>query len=104
MGIKLAVYPTWSDTHGLEQAKANARWLAKHLSNCLADDVKVTPLLTLPGWMVKSLVKPTGNELRVMSHKNVRDVVVNGRAPLLDRKRIDQIGYQLELTCRDVEI
>lgn len=53
--------------------------------------------------MVKSLVKPAGNELRVLSHKNVRDVVVNGRAPLLDRNHIDQIGYQLELKCRGVE-
>ena len=100
---KTLQYPNWNDTHGLDQAKANARWLAKHLSNALAEEIKVTPILTLPGWLVTNRVKPTGNELRVLSHKQIRSVIVDGREPVIDDKRLKQIGYQLELKCRDVE-
>ena len=96
-------YPNWNDTHGLDQAKGNARWLAKHLSNALAEEIKVTPILTLPGWLVTSRVRPAGNELRVLNHKQIRSVIVDGREPVIEDKRIKQIGYQLELKCRDVE-
>jgi hypothetical protein len=101
---KTLQYPNWSDTHGLEQAKANAKWLAKHLSNSLAENIKVTPILTLPGWFVTSSVRPSGNELRVLNHKLIRSVIVDGRAPvIIDEQRLKQIGHQLELKCRDVE-
>jgi hypothetical protein len=100
---KTLQYPNWTDTHGLDQAKANAKWLAKHLSNARAEEIKVTPILTLPGWLITSRVRPSGNELRVLNHKQIRSVIVDGRAPVLDEKRVKQIGYQLELKCRDVE-
>ena len=114
---KTLQYPNWNDTHGLDQAKANARWLAKHLSNALAEEIKVTPILTLPGWLVTNRVKPAGNELRVLNHKQIRSVIVDGREPVIDESRakrdaarssltqtqIKRIGYQLELKCRDVE-
>ncbi len=63
----------------------------------------VTPILTLPGWLVTNRVKPAGNELRVLNHKQIRSVIVNGSEPVIDDKRLKQIGYQLELKCRDVE-
>jgi len=100
---KTLQYPNWTDTHGLDQAKANARWLAKHLSNALQEDIKVTPILTLPGWLVTSRVRPSGNELRALNHKQIRSVIVNGSDPVIDDKRLKQLGYQLELKCRDVE-
>ena len=100
---KTLQYPNWNDTHGLDQAKANARWLVKHLSNVLQEEIKVTPILTLPGWLVTNRVNPTGNELRVLNHKQIRSVIVNGSEPVIDDKRLKQIGYQLELKCRDVE-
>jgi hypothetical protein len=100
---KTLQYPNWNDTHGLDQAKANARWLAKHLSNALAEEIKVTPILTLPGWLVTNRVKPAGNELRVLNHKQIRSVIVDGHETVIDDKRLKQIGYQLELKCRDVE-
>jgi len=96
-------FPNWNDTHGIDQAKANAKWLAKHLSNALAEEIKSIPILTLPGWYVTSSVRPSGNELRVLNHKQIRSVIIDGRTPVLDDKRIKQIGYQLELKCRDVE-
>ena len=87
----------------LRRAKANARWLAKHLSNPFAEEIKVRPILTSPGWLVTSRVRPSGCELRVLNHKQIRSVIVVGREPVLDDKRLKQIGYQLELKCRDVE-
>jgi hypothetical protein len=48
-------------------------------------------------------VRPSGNDLRVLNHKQIRSVIINGRGPILDEKRLTQIGYQLELKCRDVK-
>lgn len=95
--------PTWTDTRILEQTKANARWLAKHLSKALAEEIKVTPILTFPGWFITSQVKPSGFELRVLNHKQIRSVIVDGSPPKIDDKRLKQIGHQLDLRCRDVE-
>jgi len=39
----------------------------------------------------------------VLNHKQIRSVIVDGRTPVLDEKHLNQIGYQLELKCRDVE-
>jgi hypothetical protein len=100
---KTLQYPNWTDTHGLDQAKANAKWLAKHLSNALAEEIRVIPILALPGWLVTSRVRPSGNELRVLSHKQIREAILDGRTQTIDEKLIGQIGYQLELKCRDVE-
>ena len=65
--------------------------------------IKVTPILTLPGWSVTSRVRPVGNDLRVLNHRQIRSVIVDGRSPFVDDKKLKQIGYQLELKCRDVE-
>jgi hypothetical protein len=119
-----------------------------HRSPCrTTPTLDVTPILTLPGWLVTNRVKPSGNELRVLNHKSkrsgdaavsfptqfhqIRAAIVDGREPVIDEKRLsraarsgetqvrrlsdshrpsradasecNQIGYQLELKCRDVE-
>lgn len=96
-------YPHCRDSHGLDQVKANAKWLSRHLSNALAEEIRVTPILTLPGWLVSNRAKPGSDGLHVLSHKQIRSVIVENRATVLDEKLVKQIGYQLELKCRDVE-
>ncbi len=78
-------------------------FIETRFSNALAEVIKVTSILTMPGWLVTSRVRPSGHELRVLNHKQIRSVIINGRESVLDDKRLKQIGYQLELKCRDVE-
>ena len=96
-------YTHCRDSHGLDQVRANAKWLSRHLSNALAEEVKVMPILTLPGWLVTNRVHVGGDGPQVLNHKQIRSVIVDGREPVIDDKRLKQIGYQLELKCRDVE-
>jgi hypothetical protein len=96
-------YPHCKDSHGIEQVKANAKWLGRHLSNALAEEVRAIPILTLPGWLVANRVKPGNSELLVLNHKQIRSAILNGRERVLDDKRMRQIAYQLEQRCRDVE-
>ena len=100
---KTLEYPHCKDSHGIEQVKANAKWVGRHLSNALAEKVTAIPILTLPGWLVTSRVKPGNGELFVLSHKQIRSVILDDRERVLDEKRIRQIAYQLEQRCRDVE-
>ena len=100
---KTLEYPHCKDSHGIEQVKANAKWIGRHLSNALAEEVRAIPILTLPGWFVTSRVKPGKGELLVLSHKQIRSAILNGRERVFDEKRMRQIAYQLEQRCRDVE-
>jgi hypothetical protein len=55
------------------------------------------------GLFVTSRVNPSGNDLRVLNHKQTRSVIVDGRSPVLDEHLLKQIGYQAEPICRNVE-
>jgi hypothetical protein len=96
-------YPHCKDSHGIEQVKANAKWLGRHLTNSLAEEIKATPILTLPGWLVTNRTKPDSNQLLVLSHKQIRSAILECRPQLLEKKRMQQIAYNIDQRCRDVE-
>jgi len=89
-------YPSgYRDAKALKQARNNARDLAKILGKA----VTVRPILALPGWLVTLKAK---SDLKVLSGKYVPDFISSEPAQLSD-KAIQQISYQLEQRCRDVE-
>lgn len=92
-------FPTWTETKPLEQIELNARQLAKFIEQAAAESLKVTPILALPGWMVKSNVSGVQ---RVLSHKNVQYAVLNGQQ-VLSADQMKRICHQIEQKCRDVE-
>lgn len=92
-------FPMWTETKPLEQIELNARQLAKFIEQAAAESVKVTPILALPGWMVKSNV---GGVQRVLSHKNVQYAVLNEQQ-VLSADQMKRICHQIEQKCRDVE-
>lgn len=49
---KLLRFPEHAETKPLDQAKAQARWLQRELSGAVGEDIKVVPVLSLPGWFV----------------------------------------------------
>jgi hypothetical protein len=91
-------FPHCKDTHGLEQARRNARWLATHLTKATGEATAVEPVLTLPGWYVKRRGK---GEVRVLNHKELRGGL-NGNAAL-SPEQVQRVVHQLDQRCRDVE-
>jgi hypothetical protein len=64
----------------LEQAKAYARWLERHLREATGRDVSVSPTVALPGWFVVdrnvprpavAVFSPKGNGARFMVDRNI---------------------------------
>ena len=88
------------DAHAADQARDNARWLEKELSRATGERVTVQPIVALPGWWVTLKVD---SDVKVLSGKQVSGFIAKEPAQLSD-KLIQQISYQLEQRCRDVEI
>jgi hypothetical protein len=94
------IFPNFSDSHGLQQAKDNARWLSQWLSKAVGDRVSVTPMLTLPGWWV---VRKSNDGVRVLNPKEIRTAVKSNGSQALSDQMIQRIVHQLDQKCRDVE-
>lgn len=96
-------FPFGYDTHGIEQARNNAKWLSEFLSKALAEPIAARPILTLPGWFVTSRVSPDESGIAVVNPKGIPAAVRGARGQRLTDKQIQQIAFQLEQRCRDVE-
>jgi hypothetical protein len=94
-------FPHGSDRHGLDQAKANARWLGQFLSAAIGERVSVRPILTFPGWWIESRVH--GDNIKVLNPKQIRAVIHADGPPALTAQQIKRIVHQLDQKCRDVE-
>ena len=87
------------DARAAGQARDNARWLEKELSKATGERVPVQPIVALPGWWV---TLKANSDVKVLSGKQVAGFIAKEPAQL-SGKAIQQISYQLEQRCRDVE-
>ena len=87
------------DPGAVGQARDNARDLAIMLSKATGERVTVQPIVALPGWWVTLKAK---SDVKVLSGKQVSSFISSEPAQL-SAKLIQQISYQLEQRCRDVE-
>ena len=62
--------------------------------------MKVSAILTFPGWMVSSRVR---SEIKVLNPKNIRSAVQDNRLPTLPKQLLDRVAHQLDQRCRDVK-
>jgi len=92
-------YPSGYDANAPEQANRNARWLADMLLKATVEHVTVRPIVALPGWLV---TLKANSDVKILSGRYVPDFISTEPAQLSD-KLIQQISYQLEQRCRDVE-
>jgi len=92
-------FPNYTDTNAIPQAERNARWLAGMLSKATGEPVGVTGLVALPGWFVTLKTKA---EIKVLNAKQIPHFIA-GEPRKLSDKVMQQIAYQLEQRCRDVE-
>ena len=98
-GIKIQFSSGNYDAEAPEQARQNARWLATEMSKATGERVTVQPIVALPGWYV---TLKANSEVKVLSGKQVFNFIT--REPVrYHHKLIQQISYQLEQRCRDVE-
>jgi hypothetical protein len=98
---KRLVWPWGEDSHGIDQAVAEADYLRKWIKTRVNIDIPVKAILTLPGWWVNE--KPAKLPIRVVNSKILPDVIRGRGERVLTDEQIDLIARQLDLVCRDVE-
>jgi len=96
---KFLQWPWGSDNYGIEQAANNARTLSKWLCGAVGENVGVTAILTLPGWMVDR--KAPFDGVYVLNPKEIYQVCSSARANLSDQL-VRRICHQLYQKCRVV--
>lgn len=96
------MFPGWAETKPLEQAKAQAAWLAGELTQATGARVIVKPVVALPGWYVERTA-PGG--VLAINPKNCAFMAkpVAGEERLTV-EQIRSISYQLARLCRIPEL
>lgn len=92
-------FPWCDDYKSVPQAARNAKWLGEFLSKAVGERIVVRGLVALPGWWVTLKAK---SEVLVLSGKQVPGYIVK-EPNTLSTKAVQQIAWQLEQRCRDVE-
>jgi hypothetical protein len=92
-------FPSGYDLRAPEQARQNARWLANTLSEATGARVTVQPIVALPGWWV---TLKANSDVKVLSGKQIASFIAKEPSQL-SAQVIQQIIYQLEQRCRDLE-
>jgi len=92
-------FPSGYDVKAPEQARQNARWLATMLSKATGKQVSVQPIVALPGWWV---TLKANSDVKVLSGKQIPGFIAKEPAQISGQV-IQQISYQLEQRCRDIE-
>lgn len=92
-------WPWGADTYGIEQAKNNAKTLSAWLSSATGENVRATPILTLPGWLVE--LKAPNDGLYVLNPKQIYKACASLPGKLSE-PQIQRICHQLDQKCRIV--
>jgi hypothetical protein len=85
----------------LNQACRNKRWLEEFLSKSTGERASVQAIVALPGWWV-TVTSKIHSGVWVLSGKQVAGCIASEQ-PKLTPKMIQQIAYQLDQRCRDLE-
>ncbi|MHB0976461.1 MAG: nuclease-related domain-containing protein [Candidatus Aquicultorales bacterium] len=98
---KYLKFPGWTEKEDLEQTARQAKWLGRWIQGSTQEKVVVKPMLALPGWMVDRSAK--ASSVIVFNPKNCGWLFKATGMPVLTKKQIDIIAFQLDRHCRDVE-
>ena len=93
----LLQWPWGADSYGIEQAKNNAKTLAAWLGSAAGENVWVTPILTLPGWLVER--KTLNDAIHILNPKEIYQVCAS-QPEKLTEPQIRRICHQLDQKCR----
>jgi hypothetical protein len=94
-------FPGFWDSKAPVQAQRNADWVAREMSKAVAEEVRVQPVVALPGWYVKDPKREW--DVWVLNGKMVPSWIE--REPQrFSEELINRVAQQLDRRCRDVEI
>jgi hypothetical protein len=94
-------WPWGEDTHGLNQAEWNAKWLSDWIDAELGEQVRVSPVLAIPGWWLENKITQESRACQVVNPKWLPGFF-DKRGSVLTPKQVDLIARRLEFRCRDV--
>ncbi|WP_417474049.1 nuclease-related domain-containing protein [Luteimonas mephitis] len=60
-------FPDWRDEAPITQARRQAKWLARYLSESLGREIPVTPAIALPGWWIDRTEESKRSDVRVFT-------------------------------------
>ena len=90
-------WPWGEEKHDIEQARNNAATLSNWLTKAIGDTVKVSPILTLPGWWIERSVPLS--DLYILNPREITRIYDSTKITL-DQEMIRRICYQLDQKCR----
>ncbi len=99
---KEIIFPDCHDKSYLDQARRQAKWLSKWLTNATGEPVNVSPVVSIPGWFIEQTGKPEG--VYVVNSRLLKSVIRSRTNPSINPRKIQQITHQLEGKCRDIAI
>lgn len=83
-----------------KQLETEASWLSKYLTSSVGNQIKVQPILALPGWYIKQ--KIGRGTFDVINPRNPNAYFMN-KQTVLSPTEMQQISHQLEQLCRNIE-
>ena len=86
-------FPHYTDTKTIEQAKRQADWLSKQLTQSTGMGVTTNPLVVIPGWFIENKEKPV---VPVMNHKSLTKYYALTKKTRFDDSSLERINHQLE--------
>ena len=92
---KTLKFPSWAETRPLDQARAQADWLANYLKGETGESVPVIPVLCLPGWFVQLGKYAHRSVVRVINPKMTSLFVDAGARPRLQVAQRNRIVHAL---------
>ena len=100
---KVLRFPWFTDNKASEQATANAQWLGNYLRKSTGiESLWVPGLLVIPGWYVAYENDPRNHAVQAMPESRLAKHL-RGLPRTLNDQQIQQIAFQVEQKCRDVE-
>jgi hypothetical protein len=85
----------------IDPAKAQGAPLSKWLRGGVGDPVRVSPMVTIPGWYID---RKTSDDLPVLNPKEVKAHLETKKEPALSESMIKRISRQLEQKYRDADL
>ncbi len=94
---KKLIFPGWTETKPITQAKNQAQWLSGWLQKATGASCRVESVLAIPGWWIK---RTASSDMKVYNGKN-SEFLAKGKV-VLTPPQIQAISHQIEQKCRTV--
>lgn len=94
-------FPLWQETEPLEQAKRQAEWASKWLSDACGFQVNSSPVVVFPGWYIERKSRP---EVPVLALGAMSNFFNKYCVQSLQESHIKQVVYQVEQKVKQLDV